>query len=584
MSNILVVDDVKRDREMLAAPFRSAHDVRCVQYLDEACKLLDKWWPDVALVDAIFPKMQYAPPSFQAGSLLDMLEDKSSYTRRPQIIILSGQNDTVKKFDEVRSWLNDGRIQDVIAKATADMGVEFFEAVLQLRVENLLERRKWSSVQISAESAAEWFKHLGIITRSPKMLALREHLQAAARSDLSILLTGERGTGKTLLAQAIHNLTRPDKPFVELNSANIPPGLFNEELFGIKGDKKNPNHSVYVERKGHLERAADGTFFFDDIQNLADEHQNKLNQVLQGRKFVKVGGSEVSFRARFISATNEDLEAKVQQGKFRPDLYDRVNGLPIRIPKLSERGEDIPDLAESFLQTYVRERRGAGHHCPAMQLQPKCLDMFCAYEWPGNVRQLENLVKKVAAFAGVEDKDEVEISTELLLKLEPGLAEAVRPGSVFDGLLRDAGIGTGRWGDLTETQACESIQGLLTGNAKIQFELMLCALKPRARDAAPGSPGRASQDPATLHCLKALLYVLLCPEHSVSIQQLLGLLQVTAWATGKKVLNVLAVKADVKLEAAPSFAPFLKLPEAGAKRVAELLPGILTSAPDSALR
>jgi len=156
MSKILVVDDVKRDREMLAGPFRSAHDVRSVEYLDEAKKLLDDWWPDIALVDAMFPKMQYDGPSFQAGALLELIEEKStSYARRPQIIVLSGQNDAAKKFDEVRSWLNDGRIQDVIAKATADMGVEFFEAVLQLRVENLgvegrvaRQRERWMRVRL----------------------------------------------------------------------------------------------------------------------------------------------------------------------------------------------------------------------------------------------------------------------------------------------------------------------------------------------------------------------------------------------------------------------------------------------------
>jgi DNA-binding NtrC family response regulator len=569
MSNILVVDDVKRDQEMLAGPFRSAHEVRCVGDLNEANNLLDKWWPDVALVDAIFPKIRYAPPSFQAGSLLDLIEGKStSDVRRPQIIILSGQNDTAKKFDEIRSWLDDGRVADVIAKATADMGVKFFESVVQLRVENLLERRKWRSVQASAESDSEWFRRLGIITRSPKMLALRRDLEATARSNACVLLVGERGAGKTSLAEAIQAITGPDKPFIMLDSANISAELFESELFGIEGKEGHPQ---FPKKTGLLELAADGIFFLDNIHNLSGYHQRKLNMVLQERKFLKVNGkSEIPFRARFITAANEDLKALVEQGTFRRELYDRLDVFCIRVPKLSERAEDIPDLVESFLEAYVSKRRSKGFSCPKMRLQPKCVDMLCAYEWPGNVRQLENLVEKVAAFAADDQKKEVEINQEMLLEREPDLGKTVRPGSAFDLLLRDAGIGTGQWADLTETQACESIRRILSDSAKLQFDQMLCALEKRPRGAAPGSPGRDDQDPATVHCLKVLLYLLLCPEHRISIQQIQELLQMV-FATGKKIMDVLAANREL----IPSFSPFLRLPKAGTRQIAELMPGII---------
>jgi len=581
MSNILVVDDVKRDREMLAGPFRSAHDVRCVGALDEACRLLDKWWPDVALIDAMFPKVPNDVPSFQAGFLLDLIEKKSiSYARRPQVILLSGQNEAAKKFEEVRSWLHDGRIADVIAKATADMGVNFFEALLQLRVENLLERRKWRSVQSSAESDAEWFRQFGIVTCSPKMLALRRDLEAAARSNASILFIGERGTGKTSLARVLHTLTRQEKRFLELNSANIAPALFESELFGIEGTKDHPQ---FPKKEGLLEEVADGTFLLDDIHNLAGDHQRKLNQVLQGRKFIKVNGkSEILFRARFVSATNENLETLVSQGAFRAELYDRINGFHITVPRLSERADDIGPLAENFLEAYIGEQRDAGNRCPSMRLHAKCFAILSAYEWPGNVRQLENTVKRLAAFAAGADTNEVEIDVDLLLKVEPSLEKVVPSGNEYDPILKEAGISPS-WADLTETQAEQAIRSLLSDYARDRFEAMLGALKPRKRT-EPGSPGRNSQDPATIHCLKALLYFLLRPEHAVPVQELVDLLQVSAWETGKKILNILAGKPHPKLEAAPPFAPFLELPEARARQVARLLPDVLRVPPLSVLQ
>jgi hypothetical protein len=257
------------------------------------------------------------------------------------------------------------------------------------------------------------------------------------------------------------------------------------------------------------------------------------------------------------------------------DLFYRIRAFNIHIPKLTERVEDIPVLAENFLEGYVRERREAGNPCPAMRLHPKCVDMLCAYEWKGNVRQLKNVIEATGAFAAAEDACEVEIATDLLVKIEPGLAMAVSSGCVFDGMLAEARIVPGLWTDLTEADACTCIRPLLSASAKVQFEAMLCALHPRKHDVAPNPPGRDSQDPATVHCLKVLLYLLLCREQRVSVQEILALLQVRAWDTGKKIMRVLAAE----IQASPSFAPFLAMPSAGTRQVARLLPGIRASSP-----
>jgi DNA-binding NtrC family response regulator len=564
MQKILVVDDIKRDREMLAGPF-SSHEVRFATNLDDAAKTLKGFWPDVALVDAIFPKDRYTSPTFEVGSFLDLIDTQSrSSGGRPSIIVVSGQNEAAKRFDELRIWLEDGRVADVIPKSTADMGVEFFRAVLRLHVDNVLQQRKWLHVQRSAESAQDWFRRLGIITRSPKMLALRPHLEAAANSDLCVLLTGQTGSGKQLFAEAIHKLTGPDKPFIHVNCATIPRELFASEVFGMEGP---PSGVTYHPKAGLAGAARDGVFFLDDIQRLALDHQNQLNMFLQERKFLRVGGtSQVPFPGRIVCTTNRDLEVMVKEGAFMEDLFYRVNGFGIQIPPLAERPEDIPGLADSFLGRFIAGRRAVNPAFAELRLLPESYDLLCAYGWRGNVRELKSLIEKAAAYAAVEKADE--IGPELLARMEPRLGPSVSQGCSFDPLLSAAGVPAARWADLTEADAIREIRSRLEATAQKEFEAMLLALAPKARDAAPGTLGRPSQDPATIHCLKILLCLLLRGDHDINIQEIQEVLHVSAWATGKKVLEVLSGKIE---DSSPSFAPFVKLPGPGQRKKASLV-------------
>jgi DNA-binding NtrC family response regulator len=576
---ILVLDDFKADREMLAQPFRGEHQVRCATDLEDAACILEHWWPDVALVDAIFPKRRNGPPVFAVEFFLELLEGKrTTYPEMPQIIVVSGQNETAKRFDEVRNWLRYGRVADVIPKSAADVGIEFFRAVVQMRVEMLLDRQRWRGIQNSAESASEWFAQLGIITRSPRMLALKVALMAAARSSSCVLLSGPTGSGKELFAKAIHSLSRPDKAFREENCGAIPPQLFESEMFGVQGYGRN--NTAYSQKPGYLASVGDGTLFLDEIHNLDFAHQGKLLHVLQERKFRPVGATDdTPFLGKFIVATNERLRENVEKGKFREDLYFRVAAFDVQIPALADRMEDVPILADHFLREFVRARRAENRPCPEIHLHPKCLTPLSSYTWRGNVRELKNAIDKAAEYAiGESLVPEATITPELLVNCNPYL-EALRPQlPSHDPLLASGGIAVRSWSELTEKQLDQAIYIFLSDEGRIQFEAMRGALVLRDPGTAPDVPGRHSQDPATIHCLKALLYFLLRTDHRASVQDLLGILGLTAWASGKKVMTVLAGE-DPTIVGCPAF---VKLPSKGSRQEAQLLPGYQRPSPDRA--
>ncbi len=575
--NILVLDDFKTDREMLAQPFRPHHDVRCASDLEEVTRVLEHWWPDVALVDAIFPKKHNGPPVFAAEAFLEYLEAKRTmYMEMPQIIMVSGQNETAKRFDEVRQWLTDGRVADVIPKSTADIGIDFFRAVVQLRVEILLERQRWRGIQTSAESASEWLANLGIVTRSPRVLALKVDLIAAARSPACVLLSGTTGCGKELFARAIHSLARPGKRFLTADCSHIPADLFESEMFGIK--KHGEHNVVYADVEGTLEAVRDGTLHLDEIQDLEWKHQGKLRHVLQERKFRRLGATDdTPFLGKVVAATNVDLRQKVEEGAFRPDLYFRIAAFSIRIPGLADRSEDIPHLAEHFLKNFVRDRRIEGESCPDICLHPKCLAVLTSFNWPGNVRQLKNAIERAAEYALVEYsalEGAVVVNPDLLVNRNEFLGTVPPQISRHDALLASSGIGIQRWSELAEHHMKvveKAIGELLSDTGKTQFEAMVTALGPRDPEAGPNTPGRHSQDPATIHCLKALLYMLLRTDHRASIQDLLVVLGLGSWASGKKVMKVLAGEDP----AVHGFSPFLTLPSRNTRNEAELLRSIV---------
>ncbi len=245
---------------------------------------------------------------------------------------------------------------------------------------------------------------------SPRIKELFRQMEKAAGLDSTILLTGESGTGKTHFAREIHRMSpRAVEEFITVSCPALPRELLESELFG---HERGAFTGATSSRAGRFEQASKGTLFLDEIGDLPPELQPKLLNVLQDREFFRVGGSKMlRTDARVIAATNVDLRARVAAGNFREDLYYRLNIIELRIPPLRERLEDLPELAAALLDRIAARRRsGAG-----WTLTPAALEAFHSYDWPGNIRQLENVLERATAFTDGTELD----AADFALLLEP---------------------------------------------------------------------------------------------------------------------------------------------------------------------
>ncbi len=238
-----------------------------------------------------------------------------------------------------------------------------------------------------------------IVGNSPAMRKVFAKIRRAAPSDSTLLLTGESGTGKELVARAIHGLsTRNENEFVPVDCSALVESLLESELFGhVKGSFTG----AYQTKHGLFELANRGTFFFDEISNLSLNIQAKLLRVIQEREFMKVGSQKrIKLDIRIIASSNRDLQAAIKEGSFREDLYYRLSVVPIRLPPLRERIEDIPMLVEHFIEKYNRKRNRQ-----VEGISKRALEMLTSYSWPGNVRQLEHTIERILI---LEDCDIIE--------------------------------------------------------------------------------------------------------------------------------------------------------------------------------
>jgi len=228
-----------------------------------------------------------------------------------------------------------------------------------------------------------------MVGSSPGMMTVRGLIEQAAASDSRILILGENGTGKELVAREIHTRSaRAAGPFVELNCAAIPESLIESELFG---HEKGPFTSALARRRGKLELANRGTIFLDEIADMSLVTQAKVLRVLQEMRFERVGAEEsISVDVRVISATNKDIQAQVRSGKFREDLYFRINVVPIVVPPLRDRMEDMPELVSYFMEKFKRPSAKE-----PKTLSPEGMRILRAYHWPGNIRELKNFVERI---------------------------------------------------------------------------------------------------------------------------------------------------------------------------------------------
>ena len=292
-------------------------------------------------------------------------------------------------FDESVSLHEDVRLLSIIASMIAQ--------AVSIRQSAQAERERLMAENARLQDELkERFRPANIIGNSRPMQEVYDLIAQVAQSSATVLLLGESGTGKELVAAAIHyNSPRAGKPFVRVHCGALPETVIESELFG---HEKGAFTGAIAQRKGRFELAHGGTLFLDEIADIPPGIQIKLLRVLQEREFERVGGTEtLKTDVRLIAATNRNLEQLIAEGKFREDLYYRLNVFPIRVPPLRERKSDILLLADHFVEKYSR-----ANHKSVTRISTPAIDMLMAYHWPGNVRELENCIERAVLLADGE--------------------------------------------------------------------------------------------------------------------------------------------------------------------------------------
>jgi two-component system nitrogen regulation response regulator NtrX len=363
---ILVVDDEKDIRTSLTGILEDeGYQVVTASSGVEALESVRDELPDLVLLDIWMPGMDG----------LEALEKLKILFPQITVIMISGH----------------GTIETAV-RATKLGAFDFIEKPLSLdkvliTVVNALKMKKLSAENAELKMAVG--NEHELIGATNLMASLREQIMRVAPTNASVLVSGANGTGKELVARSVHYYSqRRDNPFTAINCAAIPEELIESELFG---HEKGAFTGATGQKKGRFDQADGGTLFLDEIADMSLRTQAKILRILQERCFERVGGTRVvSVDVRIIAATNKELDEEIRQGRFREDLYYRLNVVPFRVPQLRERCEDIPLLVEHFVaQFYRKEGR------EPKQFLPEAMNMLCRYQWPGNVRELKNIIERI---------------------------------------------------------------------------------------------------------------------------------------------------------------------------------------------
>lgn len=387
MANILICDDERSICEMLdIALRREGHKVETANSGEMAKRKLDGALYDVVVTDIKMPRTNG----------IEVLRHAHQVSPDSAVILITAVDDYEAAVEAVKA----GGATDYIRKSPGL--VDEIKLVIQRALEKMALHRQNFAFKRDAASRNSLDNIVGV---SPAMESLKQTIRTVASTQSTVLVYGESGTGKELVARAVHVCSpRAAEPFVSINCGAFPETLLESELFGyVKGAFTGANQN----KRGLFEVANQGTIFLDEIAEMALTMQVKLLRVLQERCVRPVGGTdEIAIDVRVIAATNRDLDKQVAEHTFREDLYYRLNVIPITVPPLRERREDIPLLVNHFLKKYVP---AAGKNI--VRVSEQSLQALCAYDWPGNVRQLENAIERAVALETGEEL-RVEIPAE----------------------------------------------------------------------------------------------------------------------------------------------------------------------------
>lgn len=375
--SILVIDDEAEIREGLELLLSSeGYSVTSAETGEAGLARLEQDPFDLLLLDVSLP----------GRSGLDLLRDIRQRDPHLPVVLITAYG----SIDMARQAFKSGA-QDYITKPWSN-------DELLAQIASAVEGRRLREENVQLKRALKQrYNFPNIIGKSERIVSLLDLVAQVAPSRSTILIVGESGTGKELIAKAIHSASpRADKPFVAVNSGSIPVDLLESQLFGhVKGAFT----SAVASKKGLFEVADQGTIFFDEISTIGTETQAKLLRVIQEREFMRLGGTEnIKVDVRIVAASNVDLLGLVRDGRFREDLYHRLNVIALKLPPLRERREDIPSLVDHFLRQFSKE-----NNRPLGRFTREAMKLLMDYHWSGNVRELENVVERAVVLSAREE-------------------------------------------------------------------------------------------------------------------------------------------------------------------------------------
>ncbi|MBU0710901.1 sigma-54 dependent transcriptional regulator [bacterium] len=389
--HILIIDDEKNIRQALSGILTDeGHTVSLAETGEEGLLRLGESLVDLVFLDVKLPKM----------SGIDVLKQTRNDWPSVDVLMISGDSDINTAVNAVKMGAHD-----------------FMEKPLSLpkiliAVQNISEKRKLVQKCIIGDENIDF--RYRIIGHSSQINTIREMIRRVAKTDAKVLITGESGTGKELVAYAIHKMSlRSDNPFITFNSAAIPNELVESELFG---HEKGAFTGADRQKPGKLEGANHGTIFLDEIGDMNINAQSKILRVLEEGKFERVGGNRtIDIDVRVLAATNRNIEEMIKTGSFREDLYYRLNVVPFFLPPLRERPGDIPVLLDHYLQAFSNELTTAKKH-----FSGAAQDILKNYHFPGNIRELKNLVERLYILSDKDEIDENDIRQNLAFQKSTG--------------------------------------------------------------------------------------------------------------------------------------------------------------------